>query len=95
MKIFLCIPLLIGLSITQTAFAIDIDNGMQLHEENCLRCHQPTLYSREKRMVNNLDQLHERVRLCELMLELMWFDEEINDVAAFLNKEYYKFNLEK
>ena len=46
-------------------------------------------------MVNNFKQLHERVVQCEIMAELMWFDEEIEDVTAYLNNEFYKFDMEK
>lgn len=79
----------------QPAFAIDIDNGKQLHEENCVRCHQSEVYTRENRMVNSYDELAERIRQCELMAEMAWFQEEIDDVTAYLSETYYKFNLEK
>jgi len=29
------------------------------------------------------------------MAELTWFDEEIDDVTAYLNNQFYRFNLEK
>ena len=45
--------------------------------------------------VKNFQQLHERIKQCELMAELTWFDEEIDDVAAYLNDQFYHFNLEK
>ena len=46
-------------------------------------------------MIKNFQQLHERIKQCELMAELTWFDEEIDDVAAYLNDQFYHFNLEK
>ena len=75
--------------------AVDLENGKSLHDENCLRCHDESKYTREDRMIKNFQQLHERIKQCELMAELTWFDEEIDDVAAYLNDQFYHFNLEK
>ena len=75
--------------------AIDIENGKILHDENCLRCHNETQYTRENRIVNSFDELRERISLCELSAEMAWFDEEIDDVTAYLNNAFYRFDLEK
>ncbi len=83
------------LSLSLPVHAVDIETGKTLHNENCLRCHNETLYTREKRIVNSFDELRTRIRDCELMAELTWFDEEIDDVAAYLNNAFYRFNLEK
>ena len=75
--------------------ALDIENGQVLHDAHCTRCHQPDIYTREKRMVNSFSELQEQVRQCELMAELAWFDDEVEDVTAYLNESYYRFNIEK
>jgi len=75
--------------------AVDLENGKALHNENCMRCHNPSQYTREDRIVNSLDQLRTRISQCELMAEMAWFDEEIDDVTAYLNDTFYRFNLEK
>ena len=75
--------------------AVDIENGKALHNENCLRCHNETIYTRENRLVNSFHELRTRIRDCELMSEAAWFDEEIDDVAAYLNQAFYHFKLEK
>ena len=76
-------------------FAIDLENGKLLHDENCLRCHNESKYKRKDRMIKNFQQLRERIKNCELMAELTWFDEEIDDVTAYLNNQFYHFSLEK
>ena len=86
------LPLGLTVLTSSLAFAADIENGKALHIENCTRCHQPDVYTREKRMVNSFDELHEQVRQCEIMAEMAWFDEEIEDVVGFLNEAYYKFD---
>lgn len=75
--------------------AVDIENGKALHNENCLRCHNESKYTRKNRIVNSFDELRERISQCELSAELTWFDEEIDDVTAYLNNAFYHFDLEK
>lgn len=72
-------------------YAQGVIDGKKLHEEHCLRCHQPDIYTREQRIVNSYAALAERVRQCELRNELTWFDEEINAVVEYLNTTYYHF----
>ena len=74
-------------------YAADINNGMMLHEEHCMRCHQPEIYTRPDRIVNNLEQLAKRVRDCELANEMTWFEEDVEDVIAYLNATYYQFGI--
>ena len=73
--------------------AADVNNGMELHQEHCMRCHQPEIYTRQNRIVNNLEQLAKRVRECELVNELTWFEEDVEDVIAYLNATYYQFGM--
>jgi len=71
--------------------AADIENGNDLHFENCTGCHDSTVYTRDNRVVQSLSRLGAQVRLCKDSLELTWFDEEVDDVIGYLNKEYYHF----
>ena len=41
--------------------------------------------------MTSLASLEAQVRRCEQSLGLKWFDEEITDMAAYLNTHYYKF----
>ena len=89
------VKLAILLSFALPVQAVDIENGKTLHDENCLRCHNETKYTRNDRLVNNFYELRTRIRDCELMAEAAWFDEEIDDVAAYLNQAFYHFKIEK
>ena len=68
-------------------------DGKKLHDEYCVSCHTPEIYTRKDRIVKNYRQLEERVRQCELSNELMWFDEEINAVITYLNNSFYHFDI--
>ena len=76
-------------------WGVDIENGKTLHDANCTRCHQDTIYTRQDRLIHSYAELRERIRQCELGAELTWFDEEIDDVTAYLNDAFYQFEIEK
>ncbi len=69
----------------------DGPSGAVLHESHCTRCHDDAVYTRDKRLVNTLEELRNRVRQCELMAEAGWFDEEVEAVVSYLNEQYYRF----
>lgn len=71
--------------------AADIENGNDLHFENCTGCHDSTAYTRDNRVVRSLERLGTQVRFCRDNLGLTWFDDEVGDVIGYLNKEYYHF----
>lgn len=76
------------------AWGQDSIDGKRLHDEHCLQCHTPEIYTRDNRIVNNYDELQKRVRQCELANELAWFDEDVNAVIDYLNTAFYKFEPE-
>ena len=71
--------------------AADIENGDDLHFENCTGCHQESIYTRDDRNVQSMERLGLQVRFCKDTLELSWFDEDVDDVVEFLNQNYYHF----
>ena len=83
--------LLLVNSVIGTAAAADIENGDDLHFENCTGCHDETVYTRENRNLQSMERLGLQVRFCKDSLELSWFDEDVDDVVEFLNQNYYHF----
>ena len=73
------------------AAAADIENGKALVAGNCTKCHDEQIYTRPDHRVTSLDGLHKQVSRCELSLGLKWFDDDIDDVAAYLTQTYYHF----
>lgn len=71
--------------------AADIENGDDLHFENCTGCHDSTVYTRANRNVQSLERLGMQVRFCKDSLGLTWFDDEVGDVIEYLNLNYYHF----
>ena len=89
---FICSLLAIFIT-SALVYGEDLNNGRQLHEENCMRCHQPDIYIRDNRKIKTFIQLKKRVQQCELANDLAWFDDEISDVVAYLNATYYLFDI--
>ena len=74
-----------------SGFAADIENGDELHFDNCTGCHDSSVYTRENRNVRSPERLGSQVRFCKNSLGLTWFDDEVDDVIEYLNKNYYHF----
>lgn len=74
------------------AAADDSVDANTLITENCSSCHGSEIYTRNDRRVTSLDGLHRQVRMCEQNLGLTWFDDQVDEVTALLNKDYYRFD---
>lgn len=90
------LPLL--LAMFAPAQAADIKKGELLVNSHCISCHAARfgnngseIYTRPDRRVTSLAGLQKQVIRCRDNLKLTWFDEDVDDVVAFLNARYYKF----
>ena len=70
----------------------DAANGEKLFKESMCStaCHGVEKYTAPDRKVKDLKALEAQVRLDDTNLPTNWFDTDIHDVVAYLNKEYYK-----
>lgn len=67
------------------------DQGKVLYNENCTKCHSSEVFTREDRGIKNFDALKTRVKQCTGAAEVKWTPEQIQVVADYLNKGFYKF----
>ena len=79
------------LAATSSLQAANPDNGKTLVDGNCTKCHDERVYTRPDRRVTTPEGLTKQVTNCERSLGLKWFDDDIDDVAAYLNQTYYHF----
>ena len=77
----------------------DAAAGKVLHGKNCISCHASSLggdgsaiYTRDFAKVTSAKGLIAQVRNCNTNIGLKWFEDEELNVAAHLNKTYYKFD---
>lgn len=93
MQNFLSVIGLLALVGTTSGQAADLDQGKTLTQQNCVRCHDTDIYTREDRLVTSLPGLDKQVRRCEQMLGLTWFDDDVDNVSGHLNQQFYKFGI--
>ncbi len=87
-----------GLLFATASQAADWQRGEQLHSSQCVACHAARfadngaeIYTRDKRRVQSFEGLQRQVNRCKNNLQIVWFDEDVADVVAYLNRQYYKF----
>lgn len=97
------LPLLALALVSATLQAAPFDKGdpragKALHDKSCTRCHVDLfggdgskMYTRENRKTKTAQQLAGRISGCNANTGAGWFPEEEAHVAAYLNRQYYKF----
>lgn len=69
--------------------ATDMLRGGDLYRTYCIACHTAQVHWREKRLVKSWDDLHFQVSRWQRVAGQNWSREEIDDVAAYLNRLFY------
>lgn len=67
------------------------DRGELLYQTHCIACHTKKVHWRDKKRASDWHSLKQQVQRWQALSELDWSEEEINDVANYLNKVYYHF----
>lgn len=90
---------LIFTALASPALASDIQRGKSLHDDNCVECHVSIqggdgsgIYTREDRRIDSLPALRAQVNRCKDSMGVSWPEDQIDDVVAYLNSNYYKFS---
>jgi len=66
--------------------------GELLYATHCIGCHSTQLHWRDKRAAKNWDELRSEVERWQKNAGLGWRDEDVSDVARYLNTLYYHFS---
>lgn len=92
----LCILLLVCLCLGGMARAqgtVAPSRGELLYATHCSGCHTTQLHWRAKKLVTNWLRLKAEVDRWQKLTGLGWRDEEVTEVAGYLNTRYYHFAL--
>lgn len=65
--------------------------GELLYSTHCNACHTSKVHWREQKLVTDWNSLVTQVRRWQYVTGLSWSEEEITDVAYYLNAIYYGF----
>lgn len=89
---------LLAVLLAGSAQATDMVKGEKLFKRHCQACHislvggdGSTLHTRAERKVHNLAGLTRQVNFCKDNLDLQWFDDQVESVVDYLNRQYYRF----
>lgn len=91
MKTHIATGMILTLALTFTANPLQADTGKALFEEDCTKCHNTEVFTKDDRSVKSLEGLKSRVKQCTVAAESNWTDDEIKIVVDYLNKDFYKF----
>lgn len=91
MKRLLITLFLAACAAANAAHAGDAGRGKTLYQQNCTGCHQPSIHTRPASIIHSLGALKKRVEFCETQNGKNWTAAQIDDVVAYLNKQYYRF----
>ena len=75
----------------QTGPARGQSRGELLYSTHCIACHSAEVHWRDKKLATDWESLRQQVRRWQANAGLGWSDEEINDVARYLNQRHYGF----
>ena len=79
------------LAAPSAATAADTSRGKALYESRCDKCHDLSVHSRNPRSARTFDHIRAFVARWDRELGAAWTDEDINEVARYLNEKYYNF----
>lgn len=69
----------------------DALRGEMLYSTHCIGCHNAQLHWRDKKAAKNWASLKAEVERWQKTSGLGWREEDVNDVARYLNALYYRF----
>lgn len=89
--ISLALVFLLGPAGLSEAAAADAARGELLYNTHCIACHSSKMHWRDQRLAQDWTSLKVQVRRWQSSIQLDWDDDDIVNVAAYLNRLYYRF----
>ena len=78
-------------SIALATSAADADRGKLLYEARCDGCHDQSVHTRGRKVATDFDEVRKYVQRWNINLGGAWGEEEIADVAIYLNGKFYSY----
>lgn len=73
------------------AIAANAEHGKKIYGERCGGCHDTKIHTRPNRIIHTYEDLVNRVRFCDAAAKANLKEEDIYDIAEYLNNDFYKF----
>lgn len=74
-----------------TQAAVSNLSGKDLHDTNCISCHDTAKYTSPEHKMQSYAMLSNQVHNCDANLGTKLFDEDITKIVDYLNDAFYKF----
>ena len=87
----LLLAYLAGIGLAQAQTRTESTRGELLYSTHCISCHSTQLHWREKKVAKNWATLKAEVDRWQNVSGLGWREEDVTDVARYLNALYYDF----
>jgi mono/diheme cytochrome c family protein len=71
--------------------APDASRGELLYSTHCIACHTAQVHWRDKKLATNWESLKSQVRRWQNVLEQKWGEQDISEVARYLNTLHYHY----
>lgn len=84
--------ILVLMSLSLITTASHANDAEQLHNKNCQQCHDSSMYTRAKSIIQSYPELQARVDFCENAARAHWSDTQTQSVVDYLNQEFYKYD---
>lgn len=69
----------------------DAVRGELLYTTHCIACHSDQIHWRNKKLVTDWKSLRSEIDRWQVVSGLLWNNEDIADVARYLNAIYYRY----
>jgi cytochrome c553 len=70
--------------------AVDMTRGRELYQTYCIACHTAQVHWRDRSLVHSWEDLRAQVTRFQGIAGQQWSAQEIDDVAAYLNRLFYE-----
>ena len=82
--------LALPLAVAAQGLAQTGSRGQMLYGNHCVACHTTQMHWRDKKLVTDWPSLKVQVRRFQGAAQLNWSEEDIDDVARYLNDAFYR-----
>jgi mono/diheme cytochrome c family protein len=69
----------------------DAPRGELLYSTHCIACHSAQIHWRKKKLATDWVSLNAQVRRWQGVAGLVWSDDDVAEVARYLNARYYHY----
>lgn len=69
----------------------DASRGELLYSTHCIACHSAQVHWRDKKLATNWTRLQAEVRRWQQVSALGWGDDDVAEVARYLNGLFYRY----